>query len=96
LAIALSRHAQDEEHDQWKRHSHLPKFRRSEFFVSATPMQFGYPTFHCPHHFTRALRAGPLILSSLDLSQNRVLIPLYDFYGRVHDTNTSSTINYGK
>jgi hypothetical protein len=93
LAIALSRHAQDEEHDQWQGHSHLPECRRGEFFIPMTPLQFGYPTFHGSHHFTLVLRAGPLILSSLDLGQDLVLVALYDFYGRVHDVNTSSMIN---
>src|SRR5258705_3551976 len=55
LAIAFRPHAQDEKHDQRKGHSHPPERRGGEFFVSATPLQFGYPTFHCPLHLTRTL-----------------------------------------
>jgi hypothetical protein len=59
-------------------------------------MQFGYPSLDCPYYFTRALRACPLILARPDLSQNFALTTLYDFYGRVHDANTSLMSNYGK
>jgi hypothetical protein len=64
--------------------------------VSAALMQFGYPSLDCRCYFTGVLRACPLILAGPFLSQNLVLTPLYDFYGRVHDANTSSMSNYGK
>jgi hypothetical protein len=59
-------------------------------------MQFGYPSLDCRDYFTRALRTCPLILAGPDLSQNIVLTPLYDFYARLHDANTSLMSNYGK
>jgi hypothetical protein len=64
--------------------------------VSAALMQFGYPSLDCRYYFTRALRASPLILNGPVFSQNFVLTALYDFYGRVHDANTSSMSNDGK
>lgn len=74
-------------HNQGECYSDPSKHRVGPFLISA-PMQFRYPTFNSSHHFTRALRACPLILAGPDLGQNFVLIPLYDFYRRVHDANT--------
>src|SRR5467141_3857995 len=67
---------------------HFPKRRAPELLVSATLVQFGYPSLDCLYYFTRALRACRLILAG-PVNQNFVLTPLYDFYGRVHDANTS-------
>ena len=58
-------------------------------------MQFRYPSLDCLYDFPRALRTRLLILPGEIPSGDFVLTPLYDFYGRVHDPDTSSN-NYRK